>query len=84
MLVQLLNGHGAINVRVFGSYARGNPGADSDLDLLVRMEPGRSLLDLVGFQQDVADLLGIRVDVVSEGGLSRYLRDRVLADARRL
>lgn len=56
----------------------------SDLDLLVRMEPGRSLLDLVGFQQDVADLLGIRVDVVSEGGLSRYLRDTVLADARRL
>ncbi len=76
--------HGAVNVRVFGSYARGNPGPNSDLDLLVRMEPGRSLLDLVGFQQDVADLLGIPVDVVSERGLSRYLRDAVLADARRL
>ena len=60
------------------------PSPDSDLDLLVRMEPGRSLLDLVGFQQDVADLLGIPVDVVSERGLSRYLRDAVLADARRL
>ena len=76
--------HGAVNVRVFGSYARGNPSPDSDLDLLVRMESGRSLLDLVGFQQDVADLLGIPVDVVSERGLSRYLRDAVLADARRL
>ena len=76
--------HGALNVRVFGSYARGNPGPSSDLDLLVRMESGRSLLDLVGFQQDVADLLGISVDVVTERGLSRYIRDAVLADARPL
>ncbi len=83
-ILQLGARHGAINVRVFGSYARGNPGPDSDLDLLVQMESGRTLLDLVGFQQDVADLLGIPVDVVSEGGLSRYLRDAVLADARRL
>ena len=76
--------HGAVNVRAFGSYGRGNPSPDSDLDLLVRMESGRSLLDLVGFQQDVADLLGIPVDVVSERGLSRYLRDAVLADSRQL
>jgi uncharacterized protein len=76
--------HGAVNVRVFGSYARGNPRRDSDLDLLVGMEPGRSLLDLVGFQQDVADLLGIPVDVVTERSLSRYVRDAILADARSL
>ena len=76
--------HGARNVRVFGSYARGNPGPTSDVDLLVQMEPGRSLLDLVGFQQDVADLLGVPVDVVSERGLSPFLRDAVLADARPL
>ncbi|MBI2763701.1 MAG: nucleotidyltransferase family protein [Chloroflexi bacterium] len=76
--------HGAVNVRVFGSYGRGNSGPSSDLDLLVQMEPGRSLLDLVGFQQDVADLLGIPVDVVTEHGLSRYIRDSVLADARPL
>ncbi|MEK6720584.1 MAG: nucleotidyltransferase family protein [Chloroflexota bacterium] len=76
--------HGALNVRVFGSYARGNPGPSSDLDLLVQMKPGRTLLDLVGFQQDVADLLGISVDVVTERGLSRYIRDAILADARPL
>lgn len=73
--------HGARNVRVFGSLARGDAGPESDLDLLVQMEEGRSLLDLVGLWQDLEELLGRRVDVVSEGGLSPYLRSRVLAEA---
>lgn len=73
--------HGARNVRVFGSLVRGDAGAESDLDLLVEMEQGRSLLDLVGLWQDLEELLGRRVDVVSEGGLSQYLRSRILAEA---
>ena len=81
---QLGTRHGALNVRVFGCYARGNPGPSSDLDLLVRMESWRSLLDLVGFQHDVADLVGMPVDVVTERGLSRYIREAVLTDARPL
>jgi predicted nucleotidyltransferase len=63
--------HGAQNVRVFGSAARGGVDATSDVDLLVEMEPGRSLLDLVGLWQDLEDLLGTHVDVLSDGGVSR-------------
>lgn len=80
-ILQLAARHGAHNVRVFGSLARGQATPDSDLDLLVEMEEGRSLLDLVGLWQDLEDLLGRKVDVISEGGLSSYLRDHVLAEA---
>jgi predicted nucleotidyltransferase len=73
--------HGARNVRVFGSTARGESGATSDVDLLVEMEPGRSLLDLVGLWQDLEDLLGTRVDVLSDGGVSPHLRERIDAEA---
>lgn len=73
--------HGAFAVRVFGSAARGEARPDSDLDLLVEMEPGRTLLDLVAIAQDAEELLHRRVDVVTPEGLSPYLRDRILADA---
>ena len=76
--------HGAFHLRVFGSVARGEAGPESDLDLLIELEQGRSLLDQVGFQQDLEDLLGIRVQVVVEGGISPYLRDHVLATAEAL
>lgn len=73
--------HGACNIRVFGSVARGEAGPDSDVDLLVELEPGRSLFDLGGFLMDVQDLLGRKVDVVTEKGLHWYIRDRVLKEA---
>jgi len=73
--------HGARNVRVFGSAARGEAQQGSDIDLLVEMEPGRSLLDLVGLWQDLEDMLGSHVDVLSEGGVSPHLRERIYADA---
>ena len=73
--------HGARNVRVFGSVARGDASSASDLDLLVEMEPGRSLLDLVALWQALGDLLGGEVDVLSEHGLSPHLRDRILSEA---
>jgi len=72
---------GARNVRVFGSMARGESQDTSDVDLLVQMEPGRNLLDLVGLWQDLEDLLGTHVDVLSEGGVSSHLRERIYADA---
>lgn len=62
--------YGARNLRVFGSVARGESNSDSDLDLLVKFESGRSLLDQAGLQLDLADLLGCKVDVVSEGALT--------------
>jgi uncharacterized protein len=70
--------HGARNVRVFGSIARGEAGT-SDIDLLVEVEPG--LLDLVGLWQDLEDLLGGQVDVLSDCGLSSHLRDQITAEA---
>jgi predicted nucleotidyltransferase len=73
--------HGASNVRVFGSTARGNADATSDVDLLVEMEPGRSLLDLVGLGQDLEDLLGTNVHLLSDGGVSPHLRERIYAEA---
>jgi len=76
--------HGARNIRVFGSFARGEAGPESDLDLLVELEPGRSLLDHVGLIQELRERLERKVDVVLEGGLSPYLRDVILAEARPL
>lgn len=73
--------HGAHNVRIFGSVARGEAGSESDLDILVEMEPGRSLMDHVALMQDLEDLLQRKVDVVSERALHWYIRDRVLAEA---
>ncbi len=73
--------HGIRMIRVFGSVSRGDSTPTSDVDLLVDLEQGRSLLDLGGFVADVQDLLGCRVDVVSARGLRERFRDRVLQDA---
>lgn len=75
--------HGACNVRVFGSVARGDATEDSDLDLLVEFEPGRNLFDLVGLKQEIEEALGDRtkVDVVTENGLPPRVRGRVLGEA---
>jgi predicted nucleotidyltransferase len=80
-ILDLASRHGADNVRVFGSLAQGEGRRDSDLDLLVTLREGRSLLDLVGLKQDLEDLVHRPVDVVTERALSPYLRDRVLSEA---
>jgi predicted nucleotidyltransferase len=80
-ILELAARHGASNVRVFGSLARGEGTESSDLDLLVTLEEKRSLLDLVGLKQDIEDLLHRPVDVVTEPALSPYIRDRVVAEA---
>jgi uncharacterized protein len=73
--------HGASNVRVFGSVARGEATTDSDVDVLVDLQPGRSLFDLGAFLEDLKNLLGCRVDVVTENGLRARIRNRVLQEA---
>lgn len=73
--------HGAHNVRVFGSVARGEAGELSDIDFLVSLEKGRSLLDLSGLLLDLQELLGCEVDVVPDDSLHWYIRDRVLREA---
>ena len=72
---------GAINVRVFGSVARGEATRASDIDFLVDLEPGRSLLDLGGLLMDLEEVLGAPVDVVTEKGLRSRLRERALREA---
>lgn len=73
--------HGAYNVRIFGSMARGEADEQSDVDFLVELEPGRSLMDLGGLLIDLQELLGRKVDVVTERGLRTRIRDRVLSEA---
>jgi hypothetical protein len=73
--------HGARNVRVFGSIARGEADERSDVDLLVEFEPGRSLLDHAALWLELQELLGCKVDVVSEGGIKARIRERVLREA---
>lgn len=73
--------HGAHEVRVFGSVACGEAGRESDIDFLVELETGRSLLDLGGLQMELESLLGRRVDVVTTRGLKARIRERVLHEA---
>lgn len=80
-IMRICKEHGASAVRVFGSVVRGEDDEKSDIDFLVELEPGRSLLDLVALTQDLEDLLGRRVDVVEPEGIHWYIRDRVLKEA---
>ena len=80
-ILDLAAKHGATDVRVFGSAARGDADELSDIDFLVRLIPGRSLFDLGELLMDLQDLLGRRVDIVTERGLRPRMRERVLRDA---
>jgi hypothetical protein len=80
-ILQIAASHGAMDVRVFGSVARGDARPDSDVNFLVTMEPGRSLFDLGGLLMDLRDLLDYEVDVVTEAGLRTRIRRRVLEEA---
>lgn len=78
-IVRLAARHGASHVRVYGSVARGTAGPDSDIDLLVDLEPGRSLIDEIELQQDLEALLGHPVNVAED--VHHAIRARVLAEA---
>ena len=80
-ILRLAARHGARNVRVFGSLARGEARSDSDVDILITLDPERSLLDLIALKQEMEDLLGCKVDVVTEASVSPYIRPQVLRDA---
>jgi len=83
-ILTIAHKYGARNVRLFGSAARGRTSIRSDVDLLVEMEPGSSLIDIVAIKQDLEDLLGCKVDVVTENALSPYIRDEILREAMSL
>jgi uncharacterized protein len=73
--------HGARTLRVFGSVARGDADVESDVDFLVELEPGRSLLDQGALLMELQEQLGCRVDVMTEAGLRPSVRARVLQEA---
>lgn len=80
-ILEIAQQYGARNVRIFGSIARGDAGPQSDVDFLISLEPGRSALDLGGLLMDLQDLLGCKVDIVTERGLNKHLKDQVLKEA---
>ena len=80
-ILRLAAKHGAYNVRVFGSVARGEAGPDSDVDFLVDMGHGRTLFDLAGLLVDLQSLLGCNVDIAEPEGLQQYLKDRIMREA---
>ena len=80
-ILQIAAAHGARNLRVFGSVSRDQATEKSDIYILVKLDSGRSLLDIVAIKQDLEDLLGCKVDVVTEDAVSPYIRDQILKEA---
>ena len=76
--------NGISKVRVFGSVARGEAGPESDLDLLVDVEDGRSLFSLIAAKQEIEELIGRKVDIVTEDSLRGPRRESILRDATAL
>ena len=83
-IIRLSARHGARNIRIFGSVLRGEERMDSDIDILVELEKGRSLLDISGLSLDLQQLLGRKVDVLTEKSLHWYIRDRIVKEARQI
>ena len=83
-ILQITARHGATNVRIFGSVARGEAGPGSDVDFLVEVGAGRSAFFPAGLLADLEELLGCKVDVLTENSLHWYIRDSVLKEARPL
>lgn len=81
LILKVADDHGIQNVRTFGSVARPEDGPESDLDLLVEFEEGRSLFDLIRFKQETEDILDIKVDVVTENAIHWGLKEDMLNGA---
>lgn len=83
-ILEIAARNGAVDIRIFGSVARGDNRPDSDIDFLVNLEAGRSLLDLARLLRELSNLLGLPVDVVTEAGLRPRIKPQVLKEARPL
>jgi uncharacterized protein len=83
-ILRIAERHGAKNISVFGSVARGEATAGSDVDFLLELERGRSLFDLSGFKIDLEDFLGREVHVVTPGAVHPRMKERIYAEAQPL
>ena len=81
-VISFLKECGAKKISIFGSYIRGEATPESDLDIIVEFNQSISLLDLVGFELDLSELLGIKVELLTEKSISPYIIDDVLAEAK--
>jgi len=81
-LVSILKKHGAKKIEIFGSYARGEQKETSDLDVIVEFEKRKSLLELVGIEQELEDALGIKVDLLTRASISPYLIERIEKESK--
>ncbi len=81
-LVHILKKHGAKKIKIFGSYARGEQKETSDLDVIVEFEKRKSLLELVGIEQELEDRLGIKIDLLTEASISPYLMERIKKESK--
>lgn len=84
LIFKVANKHGIKNIRVFGSVARREDVPESDLDLLVDFEKGRSLFDLIRFKQEIEDLLNVKIDVVTEKSIHWSIKEAVLNESIQL
>ena len=81
-LVSILKKHGAKKIEIFGSYARGEQKEKSDLDVIVEFEKRKSLLELVGIEQELEDNLGIKIDLLTEDSISPYLMEKIRKESK--
>jgi predicted nucleotidyltransferase len=76
-IIQVLKNHGVKKIFVFGSYVRGEEKPQSDIDIIVEFLGRKSLLDIIGIEQELSEVLGIKVDLLTEKSISPYLIDRI-------
>jgi len=81
-LIHILRKHGAKKIEIFGSYARGEQKETSDLDVIVEFEKRKSLLELVGIEQELEDNLGIKIDLLTEASISPYLMEKIRKESK--
>jgi len=80
-ILAITSKYGAKNVRIFGSMAKGSASSKSDVDILIELEKGKGLFDIISMKQDIEDLLHRKVDIVTEAAVSPYMREEVLNEA---